>query len=423
MVRSERTEKRSSLRILVLYSQTVLWSMGEGKGAVSFTRTLETLAARGHQVRLSLPAEPGAAASMEIYRGFYLHRAPAPGSFIPRASLPLPRRLWERARRWRAYQKWSVNAALEVAERMPPDLVVALGAFEAPAAYETAQILGVPNATRLFGVWTPHRDRLRQLANFPERVALRTPASFLLITNDGSEGDRLARAFHVPEDRSIFLRNGLDTERFSPGPGSSQIRARLGLSPDQPMIMTVTRLAHEKKIERAIDAMPELVKRVPNAVLVLVGDGELREALVAHARALGVGEQVRFPGAVVQSELADWYRTSDLVLSLLDRTNASNPVFEAMGCGRPVIALDTGATGEVVRDGETGVLVSKDDLSRLGAVIADLLERPDLRARMGAEAVTRIRGMMVSPEDRLAYEMDLFEAAARRLPLPRWLTR
>lgn len=420
---SEYAPLERPLRILVIYSQTVLWSMGEGKGAVSFTRTLESLAARGHEVRLSLPAEEGGGSKVETYRGFFLDRAPAPGSFIPRASLPLLRRILERASRWARYQKWALQAALEVAERMQPDLVVALGIFEAPVAHETAQILGVPNATRLFGAWSPPYDRLRQLTNFPERVAFRTPASFLLITNDGSQGDHLARALQVPEDRTIFLRNGLDLTRFSPGDGSLEIRSRLAVTPEQPILMTVTRLAVEKKIERAIDVMPDLLKRIPTAVLVLVGDGELREPLIEHARARGVLDHVRFPGAVVQGELPDWYRTSDVVLSLLDRTNASNPVFEAMACGRPVVALDTGATREVVADGETGTVVSKEDLPHLGLRIADLLAQPDVRARMGAHGAARIRGMLVSPEDRLAYEVDLFESAARRLPLPRWLER
>ena len=78
------------LRILVIYSQTVLWSMGEGKGAVSFTRTLESLAARGHEVRLSLPAEEGGGSMVETYRGFFLDRAPAPGGQCARRDAALP---------------------------------------------------------------------------------------------------------------------------------------------------------------------------------------------------------------------------------------------------------------------------------------------------------------------------------------------
>ncbi|MCA9726950.1 MAG: hypothetical protein KC729_04650, partial [Candidatus Eisenbacteria bacterium] len=168
----ERPDVAGRLRILAVYGQTVLWSMGEGKGAVSFTRTLESLATRGHEVRVSLPAAPQDEPGIVPYRGFFLHHASAAESFIPRARLPLPHRLWERARLWMRYQEWAVARALEVADAMPPDLVLGLGAFEASAAHRVGSILGVPNATRLFGAWTPYRDRWRQIANFPERAAI-----------------------------------------------------------------------------------------------------------------------------------------------------------------------------------------------------------------------------------------------------------
>jgi glycosyltransferase involved in cell wall biosynthesis len=196
------------------------------------------------------------------------------------------------------------------------------------------------------------------------------------------------------------------------------VRTALRVDGTDPVVITVTRLAPEKKIERAIEAMPALLARIPGAVLAIVGDGPERPRLLERARALGVSEQVRFVGAVIQEDLPDWYRGADLLLSLLDRTNASNPVFEAMACGKPVIALDTGSTSEVVRDGETGRLVTYAELPRLGEIVAEMLGNHEARTRLGRNAQRFVRELLLSPAERLGYEVELLERAARGEPLP-----
>jgi glycosyltransferase involved in cell wall biosynthesis len=185
-------------------------------------------------------------------------------------------------------------------------------------------------------------------------------------------------------ERLVHLRNALDFELFQPGPPDASVYQRLGISPDRPLLLTVTRLAYEKKLHRVLDAMPELLRSVPGAVAVMVGEGPRRGALEARARALGIQASVRIPGAVANGDLPGWYRSASAVLSLLDRTNASNPVFEAMACGRCVVALDVGTTREVVVPERTGVLIASHDLPHLGKILADLLLSGRQRRRMSA---------------------------------------
>lgn len=411
------------MRVLAIYGQPHFWSMGEGAGAVVFSRTLETLARQGHEVHVSLPTEPDKnAPASETYRGFTLHREVPSGRFIPRARLPMLHRVWERTRSWQRYQSWGTKAGLEVARRFEPDLVVGYGAFEGPVAARIARKIGRPNITRLFGTWLNLDSRIKYYLNLPELSAFRTPANLWIMTNDGSNGDRAAITAGVPKEKLVFVRNGLDFERFRPGAVVPAVREQLGMTPDQPLILAVSRLSYEKKLERAIDAVPMLRQRIPGAVLALLGDGPDRAGLEERARQLGVADSVRFPGAVAYTDLPQFYQSADAFLSLLDRTNAANPTFEAMACGCLVIALDSGTTTELVHHDDNGWILTLSQLPELGGIIADRLEDEPRSARLREKAARSIREVLPSPEQRLLFEIDLYERIARREPIPRELT-
>jgi L-malate glycosyltransferase len=411
--RTDGRHRRPRLKILVLYAQPTFWSMGEGRGTEIFTRLPEAMAARGHRVMVSLPGAAGEAVAAEIehYHGFELHRKAAARSFVQNAQLRLPARLRDRLSCWRSYQRWALAAARRSCAETNPDLVLGMGIFEAPAAHRLAVELGVPCAVRLFGnnlsmnLHTP----LKLYANFPEVIAFRTPADVLVLTDDGADGEAVARRLKVRARKFVHMRNGVDFDLFHPGPPSPEIRRAVGLREDQPLLITVTRLAAEKKLERAIDALCGLRSRRPDAVLALLGTGSEEARLKALARERGVTEAMLFPGAFLREDLPDWYRTADVVLSLLDRTNASNPVFEAMACGRPVVALDAGATGRVVQHGETGLLLPHQDLPRLGDILADLLADSELLGRMGRRGACVIHDLVMNKRERLDYEVDLLE--------------
>jgi glycosyltransferase involved in cell wall biosynthesis len=116
-------------------------------------------------------------------------------------------------------------------------------------------------------------------------------------------------------------------------------------------------------------------------------------------------------------DLPDWYRLADVVVSLLDRTNASNPVFEAMACERCVVALDVGTTAQVVRDGETGVLVPAGDEAAVVAGVAGALgalaRDPERRRGLGHRARPFILELCGTVETRMRREIGIIEEVAR----------
>ena len=206
-------------RFMIVYAQSGFWSMGDGTGAGSFWRTPRALVERGHEVHMVLPAAARQQGGLEERDGIRLHRYPSKIDFVlPYAFLPV--RIAARAWIYGAYQRIGTRSAMAVAREIGPDMILAFGTFEAPVAYKVARVLGVPNVTRLFGnsLSLTLNDSIRFRLNFPEVRAFRTPCARLILTNDGADGEAVARRCGVPAERFVHLRNGLDFEMFKPGP-------------------------------------------------------------------------------------------------------------------------------------------------------------------------------------------------------------
>jgi len=135
--------------------------------------------------------------------------------------------------------------------------------------------------------------------------------------------------------------------------------------------------------EQLIDAWPAVVAQEPAAELVMVGDGDDRARLEARARASAAGHRIRFAGFVTRPELDDWYRRA-AVFALPSRNEGFGLVYlEAMAHGLPCVGSIHDAAGEVIRHGDTGMLVDSDRPEEIAGAVTTLLGDADLRERMG----------------------------------------
>jgi glycosyltransferase involved in cell wall biosynthesis len=401
------------LRILGVAAWRALWSMGRGAGATAFMRSPVALAAAGHDLHVVHPSPPGDEGRHE-FAGVHFHRYRAPEVFS-NPDLILPARLFERAWRYGYYQIDAPRHVMRVARELEPDLVIAYGIMTAPVASRVARQLGCPLVGRYFGntLSLGLNKRSRWWGNFMERIGFRVPVQAMILTNDGSPILEVLRRLRVDLRPVHFWRNGLPEGVFTPGPRPEALAERLGIARDAFVMMTVTRLAPEKRLDRALYALAALRGDHPEAMMILLGDGPERARLERLAGRLGVLEAVRFPGPVPNADLADWYRVCDVVLSLLDRTNASNPVFEAMACERCVVALDVGTTAEIVRDGQTGVLIHPQRESELPRVLEDLIRDPRRRTAIGQRARPFILDACGTVKTRMERELAVIEQVAR----------
>ena len=159
-----------------------------------------------------------------------------------------------------------------------------------------------------------------------------------------------------------------------------------------------------------LEAWGEVGRRCPGAELWVVGEGDDAARLRDKAHGAGVGERVRFLGRVSDAELGDLYRRASVYAMPSRQEGFGLSYAEAMWHGTPCIASSQDAAGEVIRDGESGLLVPYADPAALAAALVRLLGDPDLRARMGEAGRRRARerfGFARFREDLLgALELD-----------------
>jgi glycosyltransferase involved in cell wall biosynthesis len=196
----------------------------------------------------------------------------------------------------------------------------------------------------------------------------------------------------------ISIPTGIDLERFRPG-----------LPPGGPVVGIVATLRSWKGHRHLFEAFAGLADK--DARLAVVGDGPQRDPLGMLAAELAIEDRVLFAGN--RKDVAPWLRAFD-VFCLPSYANEGVPqaLMQAMACGLPVLTTPVGSIGEIVQDGETGVLVPPADVPALGAALASLLADPARRERLGDRA--REAALQRFGEDRMVERMiEVFTVVSR----------
>lgn len=189
--------------------------------------------------------------------------------------------------------------------------------------------------------------------------------------------------------RMVQLPPGVDESTFHPSSGGDRVRARLGLT-GRPVVVCVSRLVPRKGQDTLILAMPAILAREPEAVLLIVGGGPYAGQLKKLAAETGVQDSVRFTGPVPWDELPAHYGAGD-VFAMPCRTRRGGLDVEGLGIvyleasatGLPVVAGDSGGAPDAVLEGETGWVARGGSAEESADRIVTLLQDPALRRRMG----------------------------------------
>lgn len=275
-------------------------------------------------------------------------------------------------------------AFLRRIETVKPHLIHAHFATDACAALAIQERLRVPLIVTLHGYdVTSDAEALRRLVAGREylrrRRALWTRASAFVCVSESIRQRALESGF--PEEKLWVHAIGVDVEFFRPNG-----------APKEPLVLFVGRLVEKKGCAHLLRAMRRVESRMPEARLVVVGDGPLRVALEAEAR--DTLTRCEFLGAASAEVVRDWMGRAALmaVSSIMaengDSEGLSTVVCEAQAMGLPVVGF-RGPGIEVV-DGETGLLVSERDEHALAEAILTLLRDGALAARMGEAGRKRV---------------------------------
>ncbi len=167
-------------------------------------------------------------------------------------------------------------------------------------------------------------------------------------------------------------------------------RAELDVPPDAPLAVLVGALAREKDPLTFVRAVAGAGQRVAGLRALVVGDGPLRGAVAAEVQRLGLGGTLRLTGH--RSDADAIIAAADILVSSSTEEGLGSVLLDAMALGKPVVATRAGGIPEVVRHGETGLLVPPGDSRALGEAIAQVLCDRDLAVRLGEGARSRVKG-------------------------------
>ena len=186
----------------------------------------------------------------------------------------------------------------------------------------------------------------------------------------------------------VKIAPGIDTDHFSPQ-DASQLRSELGLS-EKKVIVSVGRLVHRKGQDILIEAMPAIIKEVPEAHILMIGEGPYRSYLENRVKALGLQERITFIGRIQYADLPRHICAGDLFvmpsrsrLAGLEVEGLGIVYLEASACGLPVIAGDSGGAPDAVLEGETGLVVDGTSKVDVAAAVIELLQDADRSKTMG----------------------------------------
>jgi glycosyltransferase involved in cell wall biosynthesis len=214
----------------------------------------------------------------------------------------------------------------------------------------------------------------------PDRLVCRLLDRVIAVSE--AARDFLVAGKGYPAAKVTVVPNGRDLSVFTPGRAREPVRKELGLDGAVPLAGVVGRLETQKGHVHLLEAWPRVRRELPDARLLVVGDGSLRVSLEARARALGVADSILWAGF-----RADVARVLDaLDLLVLPSLYEGMPLtaIEASAMARPVVATAVDGTPEVVRHGETGLLVPPGDPGALAGAVLEVLRHPERAAALGA---------------------------------------
>ena len=222
--------------------------------------------------------------------------------------------------------------------------------------------------------------------------------------------DWLVAEWHIPPARVIVIHYGIEATRF----GRPQVDSHIGADKGgKRVIGSMGRLEPRKGHETLIRAMPEILQRLPQASLQIAGHdpwdhGPVLQALITE---IGLGRQVQLLG--FRDDVPGFLHTLDVFALASHSEGFGQVIIEAMAAGKPIVASRIAPFTEIVLDGETGLLVERENPKAFADAICWLLSHPCEAQQMGEQAQERVRSHF-SAEHMAAQTLSLYHALLSR---------
>lgn len=204
-----------------------------------------------------------------------------------------------------------------------------------------------------------------------KRIIMPTESAIALFNMDRTEAPAVA------------ISNGIDLQRFHPEEPSPEIYKKFHLPTDKPIISWIGRIDEEKHLHILMHSLDLLHRSGHTFHGLFVGGGNASESLKELVERLNLGDVVTFTGLVSDEELVELHHVGDMFAVPSPTELQCLAMLEAMACGKPAVAVDAGALGELCITGETGFLVPVDDYEAMAKALSELLDNTKERNRLG----------------------------------------
>lgn len=233
-----------------------------------------------------------------------------------------------------------------------------------------------------------------------------------VIVDADKVGDFLVNTEKINRNKIELVFNGVDIDKYS----NIKInrvskRLELGITPEQKLIGIVARLSRVKDHKNLLDAHSAIIKIIPEARLMIIGDGELRVELENYSEAKGLKNHVIFLGT--RSDIPELLKILDVFVLCSTSEGLPVTILEAMAAGLPIVATNVGGNPEVIVDNHSGFLVPAKNPQKLAETIISILNDETLACDFGKNGQTRCRELF-SLDGMVKKYSELYESALKQ---------
>jgi glycosyltransferase involved in cell wall biosynthesis len=236
----------------------------------------------------------------------------------------------------------------------------------------------------------PERGLRRQYAVRATRFCFAAAEKIICISEDLK--NHLETNWNIKESKLDVLPCAADVKAFAPNGNTAAIRQRLALN-GEPVVMWVGGFYPWHDLELLLESFTQVLQSIPNAKLLLVGDGQTRSAVAQKVAENGLRHAVILTGAVAHAEVPEMLAIADVAVVpaapiQAGRGGTGTPLklFEYMAAGKAIVATSLSQAAEVIEDGQTGLLIQPGDVDGFARAISGLLSDPMERGRLGQNA-------------------------------------
>jgi len=250
-----------------------------------------------------------------------------------------------------------------------PDLIISTHLHFSPIAYYLKKFLGIPYWVVAHGLeaWDIKRSSVTNALKYADRI----------LAVSSYTRDRLLAEQRLPHEQICILPNTFDATQFAISPKPNYLLNRYHLQPDQPILLTVARLAEGdrfKGYDQVLKALPQIRQTLPNVHYLIVGKGRDRPRIERLIEELGVQDCVTLTGFVPDEELSDHYNLCDVFAMPSKREGFGIVYLEALACGKPALGGNQDGAVDALCAGKLGALVDPDDIEAIAQSLIHMLQ-------------------------------------------------